>query len=390
MSLPPIWIVAFEFMPFPGGQATYAYEMARAFCALGHPVTVVVPAYPNADPAQDKAEPFHLERVLTHQKLNHTTLLAVMRALSAVPPEGIVLACDIRSGITTGIVRLYRRFRKIVMYHGGEIIRADYSRFAWIGNWVASWGAAKLLGNSNFSAGLVTKHLGRPCLGVPLGVAEYWLAPPQPATFESPVLAALPTDVPWVSTVARVARRKGHLGTIQALRAAQAAGPLPFLYVIAGKVIDQAYFAELEEEMRAMNGKVVYAGQISQNDVRLLYARSTLFMLAATYEKGDIEGFGLVITESGGQGCPAISTRVGGIADAVIDGKTGLLYEENDIGGMAQGIRKILTDKPYRDQLGQAAKAYAASLTWERNAKLTLEGVLKSAAFAFVPLLQVL
>jgi len=155
----------------------------------------------------------------------------------------------------------------------------------------------------------------------------------------------------------------------------QKAGDTPYLYIIAGKMIDPDYFAELETVIAAANGRVVYAGQISQHDVHLLYARSAVFLLLASHEKGDVEGFGLVITESGAQSCPAVSTKVGGIPDAILDGKTGLLCDEGDVPAMAHAIRMLLTQPVYRHSLGQAARDYATELSWERNARLTLDGV---------------
>ncbi len=370
-----IWVITFECVPYPGGQATFSYEMARAFAGLGHTVEVIAPDYGVDQVAVDAALPFRVQRVLRHQKLRLKTVLAVLRALRGVRADDIVLACEIRSGLATTVARcLGYRFKKIQMYHGGEIIRAGYGRFGWLGNALAGAFAQKLVGISHYTAGMVTQYLKRPCTIVLLGVGRDWFTPPA-EQFDNPQLAVLPTDRPWLSTVARVARRKGHLPAIAALQKMQAAGALPYFYIIAGKVVDEAYMSELQAAVAATNGQAIYVGQLSSSDVKLLYARGTLFLLAATLERGDVEGFGLVITEAGAQGCPAVATRVGGIPDALQEGKSGLLCVENDIPGMAQAIQSVLTQTDLRAQLGQGAKAYAASLTWERNAQTMLEGL---------------
>lgn len=374
-----IWVITFEFVPYPGGQATFSYEIARAFAGLGHTVAVIAPDYGAEQGAEqvavDAALPFRVQRVLQHQKLRLNTVLAVLRALRGVQADDIVLACEIRSGLATTVARcLGYRFKKIQMYHGGEIIRAGYGRFGWLSNALAGAFAHKLVGISHYTAGMITQYLKRPSATVLLGVGRDWFTPPT-ASFDNPQLAALPTDRPWLSTVARVARRKGHLPAIAALQKMQENGALPYYYIIAGKAIDDAYMAELQAAMAATNGQAIYVGQLSSNDVKLLYARSTLFLLAATLERGDVEGFGLVLTEAGAQGCPAVATRVGGIPDALQEGKSGLLCAENDIAGLAQAIRSVLTQPALRAQLGQGAKDYAASLTWERNAQTMLEGL---------------
>jgi colanic acid/amylovoran biosynthesis glycosyltransferase len=60
---------------------------------------------------------------------------------------------------------------------------------------------------------------------------------------------------------------------------------------------------------------------------------------------GDAEGFGIVFIEAQAIGLPVVSTRSGGIPEAVQDGQTGLLVEENDQRALAQAIHRLLSDE---------------------------------------------
>jgi colanic acid/amylovoran biosynthesis glycosyltransferase len=57
---------------------------------------------------------------------------------------------------------------------------------------------------------------------------------------------------------------------------------------------------------------------------------------------GDAEGFGIVFIEAQAMGLPVVSTRSGGIPEAVRHGETGLLVKERDPHGLAQAILRLL------------------------------------------------
>jgi len=71
---------------------------------------------------------------------------------------------------------------------------------------------------------------------------------------------------------------------------------------------------------------------------------------------GDCEGMPVSILEAGATGIPVVSTRHGGIPDAVIEGKTGLLVDERDVAGMAQHMFQLAKHPALADQLGRAAR----------------------------------
>lgn len=92
-------------------------------------------------------------------------------------------------------------------------------------------------------------------------------------------------------------------------------------------------------------------------------------------ETGDEEGLPVAILEAMAHGVPVVATRHAGIPEAVEDGVSGLLVDEEDIDGMADRIRLLASDADLRDRLGAAARDRVLShFTWaaEREALLAL------------------
>ena len=70
------------------------------------------------------------------------------------------------------------------------------------------------------------------------------------------------------------------------------------------------------------------------------------------------EGFGLVVSEALWQGTPVIGSRVGGIVQQVVDGKTGYLVDPLDVEAIATKMAHILDNPEQTAQLGKQAQAH--------------------------------
>ena len=68
-----------------------------------------------------------------------------------------------------------------------------------------------------------------------------------------------------------------------------------------------------------------------------------------------MEGFGIVLVEAAAAGRPAVATRVGGIPDAVEDGKTGFLTEPGDYERLSDAVISLLNDGQTKRVMGEAA-----------------------------------
>ena len=64
------------------------------------------------------------------------------------------------------------------------------------------------------------------------------------------------------------------------------------------------------------------------------------------------EGFGMVLIEAAAMGVPAIGSRIHGISCAVVDGKTGLLFDVGNSRQLAEAIKRLGNNQALRETLG--------------------------------------
>ena len=80
------------------------------------------------------------------------------------------------------------------------------------------------------------------------------------------------------------------------------------------------------------------------------------------------EGWGLTVIESNALGTPVVATDAPGLRDSVIDGKTGYLVAEGDVGAFANRIGEILADDRLADEMSEAALGWSREFDWDRAA----------------------
>lgn len=158
----------------------------------------------------------------------------------------------------------------------------------------------------------------------------------------------LPDDAPVVLCAARLEPQKDH----ETLFRAFAALPeeLGAHLVLLGR-------GSREAELRKLAGdRVVFAGFV-ENPVDA-YAAADVIALSSRHE-----GLGLVLVEAALAGVPAVATNVGGIAEAVRDGVTGLLAPAADADAASKALgtslARLLGDADERARMGAAARDFA-------------------------------
>ena len=73
-----------------------------------------------------------------------------------------------------------------------------------------------------------------------------------------------------------------------------------------------------------------------------------------------LETFGIVVLEAMEAGRPVVASRIGGLADIVLDGETGFLVPPGDSEKLGQALARLLADPDLRERMGRAAKERAA------------------------------
>ncbi len=115
--------------------------------------------------------------------------------------------------------------------------------------------------------------------------------------------------------------------------------------------------ADLERQVAALGlaDRVEFTGWVLPEDVPALIDAATVVVMPSRWR----EPFGLVALEAGLMTRPIVATRVGGLAEVVAHGETGLLVENEDSEGLADAIGSLLDHPTLASALGQAGRRRA-------------------------------
>ncbi len=157
-------------------------------------------------------------------------------------------------------------------------------------------------------------------------------------------------------TVGRLVAHKGQDIVIKALSRIRAQCP-DIVYCIVGS----GPYEEALRQAAVFHGvadSVVFAGEVPDNELAAYYASCEVFLGVSRYieKTGEVEGFGIVFLEAAACSKPAIAGRSGGIADAVVDGETGLLVDPESSEEVAAAVIRLCNDKEFARRLGQQGK----------------------------------
>jgi len=157
-----------------------------------------------------------------------------------------------------------------------------------------------------------------------------------------------------VTTIGNIRHVKGHDLFIRA--AAAIAPRFPNVrFSIAGGVLEPSYFEELQTLVRNLNldDRFHFAGGIT--DLRTHLSAADIFVLPSRSE-----GFSNAIVEAMAASLPVVATNVGGNAEAVRHGVTGLIVPTEDSSALATAISQLLSDPAKAKAMGTAGKQRVA------------------------------
>lgn len=161
-----------------------------------------------------------------------------------------------------------------------------------------------------------------------------------------------------------------HLQALRALAIAQDKHQVKNLvYVAAGRAEPGDYPERLQREAQALGIQLVLPGRLSGEDLKCLARRACAHLLLAQALPGKIEGFGLVLLETAGQGCPSIANSVGGIPEVLAI--SGSLVRHDELFTAAANIAAYAEDLLLRETQGERARERAALFTWKACAERT-------------------
>ena len=186
---------------------------------------------------------------------------------------------------------------------------------------------------------------------------------------------------PYLLSVSTIQPRKNYARLIQAfarlsnfsLRPRGTEGQLPtspsdpegprgnFQLVIVGSkgwMFDEVF--QTVERLK-LQDRVLFPQFVVDDDLPTLFAMATLFVYPSLYE-----GFGLPVAEAMACGVPVVSSNASSLPE--VAGDAALYFEPRDVDGMADSLRRALSDESLRNDLRAKGLAQVRKFSWEKAA----------------------
>ncbi len=374
-----ILMLTHEFAPAHGGIARYAAELATAAIELGHEVTVVAPDYGQDQTGIDEGFPFQIARY-SAANYGPKELPSLFWRVARLKPEGydLVHAVDPSFVMALAFARRFKALDYQATVYGTDILGLRTSVQATMtGTRRMFEYPSRLVAISKFTKGLLLERCPRiPSERVdvsPLGVNQFWFESATPLGV-IPQLDDMGNKI-LLATVARLDSRKGHRTMLRGLAALPDALKREIVYAIVGTAREDEYQEELQRLAPQSGCDVRFLGNLSDDQVRSLYSRASLFCMPGEPDGQKVEGFGLVYLEAAAQGLPSLASSVGAVPEVVLDERTGWLVEPLQHEAVAAKLMNLLTDRERLKAAGDQAKEFARKFTWKRCAEITYGGV---------------
>ncbi len=104
-----------------------------------------------------------------------------------------------------------------------------------------------------------------------------------------------------------------------------------------------------------LDDRVTWLGHVGRGPLEALAAEAWVQVVPSVWA----EPFGLVTAEAAMRGTAVVATNIGGSAEIVVDGQTGLLTPPRDVDRLAAALQRLLADRGLAETLGAAARERA-------------------------------
>lgn len=157
----------------------------------------------------------------------------------------------------------------------------------------------------------------------------------------------IPPQAQVLLFVGRLARDKGIVELLAAFQKMLAKERSVYLVILGPQETDvEALLDGLSAEVRK---RLVMPGFSAEPE---RYMSIADMLLLPSYR----EGFGTVVIEAAAMGVPAVCTDIYGLADAIVDGETGLLVPVKNVERLAAAIDRLLVEPDLRRRMGNNAR----------------------------------
>lgn len=360
------------------GIGRYCADLAHGLASLGHEVLVLTNDQIGTE-APSAREPYRVEVLGAPPQTRRERWRRRRQAddrVRALAPDYVLVGDPLANSVMAGLNRRPPRPLCPIL-HGTEL--ATWRRMSRAGlrsprQALASLklrrylrSAHALVCNSRYTAALLRELLPGasrvcivyPCVSEP--VIQRSAHPSSREALRQRLGAGAGAEILLV-TVARISDRKNQLAVVDAMGRLTRDGA-PFHYAIVGNTDAGEHDAYLRRvlasiEAQGLSARVTLLGGASDEEkVAYLDACDIFIMLSRTV--GDsVEGFGISAIEASCRAKPVVVSDQGGMPETVLDGRTGVVVPPDDVGRLAEVLRRLGRDETMRREMGEAGRRF--------------------------------
>ncbi|MBL8328201.1 MAG: glycosyltransferase family 4 protein [Rubrivivax sp.] len=172
-----------------------------------------------------------------------------------------------------------------------------------------------------------------------------------------------------IGTLCRLVEKKGVDDLLRALARLVRGGCAPVRLLVAGDGPERLRLQLLADQL-GVHAHVDFVGVVAHHAVAQWMRSLDLFVAPCKVDRsGDVDGIPVALMEAMSLGLPVVSTRLSGVPELVVDGKTGLLAEPGDPASLAACIERAMGQPDHARAWGTAARAH---VRWEFGREVNL------------------
>jgi len=373
-------IVSSEFPPGPGGIGTHAYQLAKHMASLGHDVVVLTP---QSYVSLESIEQFNQQQAFIIHTLNKFPIpfikaayrwVVIRKIYRKYHPE-VVVASGSRPVWLVALTLKNLSIPWIAIGHGGE-----FGDRGVLTNHLTKWAyslADEIICVSHYTQKVMEQT----------GIKPKWATVIYNGADDERFHLLNDTQTLQIRenmgltgqfillTVGNVTPRKGQEVVIRALPAILRENPQT-QYLMVGLPTYQNEFTQLAIQL-GVQDHIKFLGLVEPEKIVQVFQACDLFLMTSQHSTdGDFEGFGIAVIEAALCGKPSIVADGSGLAEAVIDGVTGVVVPESDPEATAQVVINLWKEPARLKILGASAQQRAImTFTWKNIARLYSQNI---------------
>lgn len=348
--------------PRRGGAEVHLHQIAKRLVALGHPVVVLTNQYRSAAPA-DQMDGVIYRRIggeISFLWRHREGLRGLCDAgrFDLVIDDISKLPLAVQHAVTVPTIAWCHHI------HGQSLYRQLAPPLAWmVDHWergIAHWYAETPM--------LAVSESTRQEL-IALGLAPQRIGYVRNAVDVSAIERdeATEADDPLLLYLGRLQRYKNVDCVLRAFSRIRSVRPDAELAIV-GQGPDEPRLRRLARRLCPTG--VSFHGYVNERRKHVLLHRAWLSLASSSKE-----GWGICVLEANAAGTPVIGSDVPGHRDAIIHGKTGLLYPFDDDRALANAALQCIGDYDQRRRLGRHARQWAERFNWDGSVQELLRWI---------------